>query len=73
MTRVPPIVTDEMIEEWLARHPGGLDNLTPAELEDVADWFPIVSVGANDHAINAPSSLATRLRLAWNNRTKSDE
>ena len=46
-------VNDEMLEAWFSNHRGSLDELSEQDLTDVALWFPLIGVPANDGLIGA--------------------
>ena len=53
---VAPVVTDdEMVEAWFLRHRGTMNELSEQALADVAPWFPIIGVAANDRLIGVLS------------------
>ena len=41
-------ITDEMIEHWFELHSGELEQAKMDELQAIIEWFPIVSLKAND-------------------------
>lgn len=45
------VVNDELVEAWFSTHRGALDELSEPALADVALWFPIIGVPANDRTI----------------------
>ena len=49
------VVNDEMVETWFSAHARSLDDVSEDALADVALWFPIVGVPANDRSIGVLS------------------
>lgn len=44
-------VDDAMVEAWFSRQAGPCSELSEALLADVAQWFPVIGVIANDNAL----------------------
>ena len=55
------IVSDEMVEAWFSIHALLLDEVSEHALADVALWFPIIGVAANDRSIGVLSTGNGRL------------
>lgn len=51
------IVDDEMLEAWFLRHCGALNGLSEQALAEVAPWFPIIGVAANDGLIGTLDNI----------------
>ena len=45
------VVNDEMVEAWFSRHGAAAEQLSEAALAEIAPWFPIISVAANDRSL----------------------
>ncbi len=45
------VVSDEMVEAWFAAHRNALDGASEHALADVALWFPMIGIAANDRSI----------------------
>lgn len=57
---VDAVVNDEMVETWFSTHASSLDEVSEKALADVALWFPIIGITANDRLIGVlsqPGSL----------------
>lgn len=50
MGSVDALVNDEMVEAWLWKHPGSLDEVSEDDLAAVVMWFPIIGVAVNDRS-----------------------
>ena len=48
---VDALVDDEMVEAWFSIHAHSLDEVSEHALANVALWFPIIGVAANDQSI----------------------
>lgn len=45
------VVSDEMLEAWFAAHANALSDTPEHALADVALWFPMIGIAANDRSI----------------------
>ena len=50
VAEAPVVTDDEMVEAWFLRHRGTMNELSEQALADVAPWFPIIGIAANDRS-----------------------